>query len=928
MKQITLSEQDPIQNMLFNGDTSVTAQALQAQLEQMRPTLVVGAGGTGQLILTFLKLILQKRFGDDWQRRIRLLSFDTAEETYAIPNGSGKLIALENAAEFFHIGNVPVAGIKRNIDSQAAIQERLGPIMINLPPVVLRSGAKQLRPFGLLSLLWNYTAVSEQISRALWGLAGRNQLDASALTQQQGINVFICGSLVGGTGSGTMLDLAHLIRAYFTDLGTQAEFCHITGVGVLPQAFHGISGPNLLPNTGAFLQELNHLMVKGGFQARYPDGRFVNSQETPFDIFYAIDGVDARGQTWADVRSVTAMTAEGIYLQMGTQLGKKGENAFDNLDEVLTGQSADGQGHFLGSFGKGDLVFNAPAVADLHTRWFLLELLQQSWLQPADSNAVPPQVERLTASFSSEQVRQDLLRDPETDSEMQVELTLPAWLRRKSADEVADDASQYINEYGLARIKELFLPAINQHAELLTQTAVAQWTTWLAEVLFSPEYSLATIIAILSQGRDKAERLEQLAQKQAAAEEQQLLRLVETVAQLETAVSRAASSFPLGRQGRIRNALKQYFQAAQTYYETQVAHGLARGQRTLWVELGQKLRAQLKQATALRDRLTTIAERLEKELPAQLSRLGEGGVAAISLAEPDYVQALYAAHKPGWADVQQRLGDVLALFDLDAKKLQREIVAALTAYYEPVARIGIEQVVAERTEDISPRGRRQQLFRLATPSWNLDRSRLADGGAGLALLEVLGVPDADNTLFEGEPMLVSTRDPHRLTALVVVAGAPPSALQQYDLYQQAIETNHSKRPLFILPDFLATGDQGRLMFALGSIFDFIYSQGTFFYYRPEDPLSNPVKLANGLNNSIQIFMEREGLVTEVNERVNARIASLGLREAIATLTEYYSNIPANTSLNQPLRELKRLVRDYADSLRGIDEFRAGIRNEK
>ena len=65
-----------------------------------------------------------------------------------------------------------------------------------------------------------------------------------------------------------------------------------------------------------------------------------------------------------------------------------------------------------------------------------------------------------------------------------------------------------------------------------------------------------------------------------------------------------------------------------------------------------------------------------------------------------------------------------------------------------------------------------------------------------------------------------------------------------------------------------------------------------------------------------------------NERVNARIASLGLREAITLLTDYYNNIPANTSLNQPLRELKRLVRDYTESLRGIDAFSAGIEGGK
>ena len=170
-------------------------------------------------------------------------------------------------------------------------------------------------------------------------------------------------------------------------------------------------------------------------------------------------------------------------------------------------------------------------------------------------------------------------------------------------------------------------------------------------------------------------------------------------------------------------------------------------------------------------------------------------------------------------------------------------------------------------------------------------------------------------------MLVSTHDPYRLTALVVVAGAPASALQQYDLYQQAIETHVSKRPLYILPDFLSTHDQGRLTFALSSIFDFIYNQGTFFYYRPDDELANAIKLANGLSNAIDAFVEQETLVAEADERVNARITSLGLREAIEILTAYYSNVPTNTSLEEPLRELKRLVRDYTNSLRGIDEFK-------
>jgi hypothetical protein len=622
------------------------------------------------------------------------------------------------------------------------------------------------------------------------------------------------------------------------------------------------------------------------------------------------------------------MVAEGIYLQMGTQLGKKGENAFDNLDEVLAGQTADGQGHFLGSFGKGDIVFDAPQVADLHTRWFLQELLQESWLLPADTQVTTAQAAHMLEPLSAETVRSQLLRDAETGADMQVELALPGWLRRKGADEIAGEVVQYVQEFGLARIQEFCLPTINQQGVKLAQATCATWTTWLQSVLFSPDMSLATVIHVLHQCRQALTQQAQQVQKQLSIDEQQLLRLAETVSQLETAVSRAAASFPMGRKGRIDAAVKQYFDEAQSLYETQVAHQLNRSQRTLWVDLSGWLQTQIKTLSALQERLHTIATHLAQESPERLQKLAKNGISSFSLAEPDLVARLYQQHKPGWTDVQARLGDGLALSALDTEALQSQCLTKLSGYFEAVAHIGIEQIIANLAADMTPRARRQQVFRLATPSWNLDRSRLADGGAGLVQLEVLGVPDADDTLFEGEPMLVSTHDPYRLTALVVVAGAPASALQQYDLYQQAIETHVSKRPLYILPDFLSTHDQGRLTFALSSIFDFIYNQGTFFYYRPEDDLDNAIKLANGLSNAIDAFVEQETLVAEADERVNARITSLGLREAIEILTAYYSNVPTNTSLEEPLRELKRLVRDYTNNLRGIDEFKEKGRRQK
>ncbi|MCP4426568.1 MAG: hypothetical protein GY803_18910, partial [Chloroflexi bacterium] len=105
-------------------------------------------------------------------------------------------------------------------------------------------------------------------------------------------------------------------------------------------------------------------------------------------------------------------------------------------------------------------------------------------------------------------------------------------------------------------------------------------------------------------------------------------------------------------------------------------------------------------------------------------------------------------------------------------------------------------------------------------------------------------------------------------------------------------------------------------------------QGAHFYYRPADPLEPAARLANGLSNAIDAFSKQEILVNEALERVEGQIARLGLQEAIGVLTEYVTNSTATkngqTRLDEQLRELKRLVRDYTDDLRRVDAFSAGI----
>jgi hypothetical protein len=904
------------------------------QLETMRPVLCLFLGGSGMLMALSLMVILTLRFGDAWRRKIRLLGFDTTEEPYSVQIGE-RLFRLEPGSEFFHIGNVPVGNIIRNIDNLPSIKERLGTAILKLPALAMRNGAKSNRLLGLLAFLWHYPTIQRQIRRALWSLARRDRQSADTARQQQGLNIFIGGSLVGGTCSGMFQDVAALTRSLVDELGAQGDFCHITGIGILPQAFQGVPVANLYPNTGAALNELNHLMTYGGFEATYPDGRQVGFRAAPFNLFYVLDGIDERGQTWAGIAEVAAMAAEGIYLQMASQLGSRGDNAFDNVDEILSDRTPEGDGTFLASFGLGYLEFPAPAVADLCGQWLLVDLARGEWLKAPDEEEASRQVAERLNPIAPPQLVPILLQDPATGGELRLDLRLPGWLSKKQASEVAAEAARYVVEYGHARVNEKFLRQIGLNAESLIDAQRQSWTDWANDTLLAPGASVPGVTAVLLQaqgqllvwaedGQGTLEKLEERHQRQAV-----------TMAQMKEALARAGDSLPFGRTRRIREALDAYFEAVQTLYAIELERGQLRARLRIWRELAGHLDRLARESRNLAGRIDLVTGQVEVRAVETLQAVTASGVSRLSLADEATVRELYRQHAPSQANLMalpsfnqapQRLTP-LALAGMPGEQLGDLLLAALTGLFDSIRLLTIERIITEKAAEMTAQARRQQLFQLATPSWSIDRTRLPEGGAGLARIEVMGVPDAGDTLFDEEVTLVSAHDPYRLVALVVVAGAPQSALQQYQRYQQTLEQALAYRPMYVLPQFVTDAAQARLAFALGSIFGLIINRGAHFYYQPVDALATPLRLGNGLVNAVEALETQELLVREIAERVEGQIARLGLEQAIETLAEYYRVPPEGRStLDEITRELKQLVRQYADELRQIKEFSGGVKS--
>ena len=900
--------------------TEIEEQPRREPPPNLRPTLVIGLGGTGQRIVAHLKACLARAYGRVPAERMRLLAFDTADETVTVPV-HGQPLGLEPDRELFHVGHTPVPNIVRNIDRQPAIAERL-PCIQSIPPVALRAGAKQVRPLGLLALLWRFEQVERRISDAIWELAGKDTLSRRAGVTQ-GINVFICNSLVGGTGSGMFLDVAYLVRAIFSELGSMGDFCYVTGVGVLPQAFRGIDGPNIVPNTVAALKELGACMERGGFSCRYPSGRTISAPLAPFDLYYLVDGVDEQGYTWHGLNELCAMVAGGLFLQIGSQLGRKGENDFDNLDAVLAQQTTEGEGTYCGSFGIASLYFPATDVAAWCTARLAGAVIGRGLLQPADPAAVEESARALMRAQAVDVGA--LLRELAQDDEgvpFAVELRLPAWLRRSRDPHAAQELAQTIHDYRRVRIQGDFYTWMKANSAALEQRLSDAIACSIAAALADPGCGVNGALAFANALDRRLEELEQGLEARRAVAEGERGQAELDLQEQEEALRRATAGTSLFRGRAIAAARTRYLQAAECALTQALGDLLAQTALALVVRLRRDLAARAQAVDGLRARLAA-AQRL---LAEEERRLRPGGrpdeIARICLSTPDYCHALYAQHAPSPQEaLAELLGDTTPgeWIDLSASALAGRLKAGVARFFRTVAGMTVEDALRARAAETSPQAYRERLFRLAAPSWNLDLARLRDGGAHLRTIQVMGVPDEGDTVFASDgPTLVSTHDPTAVTAFLATMGAPHVALQQYACYEREYRAARRSRPLHVLPQFQVEDEQARLSFALAAVFGMIFSRGFYYYYRPEDALDAPLKLGNGLANAIRHFAQADTLTREVMARVERRIEEIGTEQALSILTDYYTRDDGggdgSSAMDELVADLRKRVRAYAGEL--------------
>ncbi|QLE58311.1 tubulin-like doman-containing protein [Nostoc sp. TCL26-01] len=274
------------------------------QYRGINRTVCIGLGGTGRDVLMRIRRLIVDRYGD--LSNLPIVSFvhiDTdkaATQVVGIRTGStyhGVDLSFREAEKVSATMSTKevtmfVEGLERRSE-----YTRHGPydhIGRWFPPQLLRNikaveeGAKGIRPVGRLAFFHNYQKIKTAIESAERRTRGHESLllnHKPSLRVEPGLNIFVIGSLCGGTGSGMFLDVAYSLRQLYGDDSAQIVSYLVTS----PELYGNT--PSMSANTYAALKELNYYSTPGTrFTACYDIENLVVIQEKrpPFDYTYLI----------------------------------------------------------------------------------------------------------------------------------------------------------------------------------------------------------------------------------------------------------------------------------------------------------------------------------------------------------------------------------------------------------------------------------------------------------------------------------------------------------------------------------------------------------------------------------------------------------------------------------------------------------------
>ncbi|MHC5614176.1 MAG: tubulin-like doman-containing protein [Nostoc sp.] len=867
-----------------------------------RPTVVIGLGGTGYEVV----LKLKKRFIDVYgsvPEVIRFISIDTTEniqEREKSPDGT-KVILEPN--ELYAISVANPLPLTRN-DHIAEWWPR------DISAASLISGAGQIRARGRLALFAKVADIDALIAQAINAVreirtSKQAFSDNFQVSSRDGVEVFIVGSLAGGTGSGTFLDVAFLTREHLNN------FSNITGVFVLPRVFANIPQTHLVKsNAYGALKEIEHfwgLSPSNSIEIDYGI-RKVKADRPPFDAVFLIDGVNKNGTVISRPDDLQNLVADGLYIQIGSQIGLDAANVADNIRAYLaTGEKIRGRNINYCSFGFATLT---------------LPVQQYERMKLEDAqNLLKNELMAFTPIIDLEN---EITRFLEDCNLAEATTVLNALTESDRGGQIKPEfriGEMRYDRTALPTIKELYKRQLDQFEQRtaqelglsfyrLQQTTTTAIASFWERSINRPN-GLAYVLQFLTRLSQKLDELQQSVQRK-SQEAKSSFNALKLEPQEEKLKEAAETWF--SNKNTIQIACQRYKERADQKWKTYLHLKRCDKAAELYGLLRVKVEEIQEKCQHLHSNLDKVYRDLEQSYH-EVSRQGNNDNPFIHTIQRINLQSkrpkVTGEDFIRWYREQSE--SLTNWSEKKAEDVKNEILKFVDEAYYPLTSMTVEQVLADSNPEDAGQDL-QQLGKLAVPLWQYELSEIPIQQQHLITEFYYYGVESNNTIFSNPPLssrlprgnnnpsFVPTGEPHKVMLFRVEVGVPLFAFNgMRDMESAYLDPNkvfkHLHRNWTNLPNLIPQEDDGGALrwFALAlapAPYKLIVNQRRQYsvYTDQAKKLEDQVlPLGGDRKSAFKAFKSNLRLIKEITEKIE-RITHQDKDKAKVVLENYTNHL--------------------------------------
>ena len=339
----------------------------------------MGLGGTGGNSILRAKQCFVDAYGEV-PPMVAFLAIDTdkAIREKSLFSRSGKEVKLsENEICFCGITGSALDIYRNHLSQFQWLPKRNVSFLANLK----NTGAGQVRSNGRFLARHNATDISKRVASKVTEIGqplpigSRFIYDTNKDGVEYPVKVNVVGSVAGGTGSGTMLDMLVLIAKTLRDSGLSYS---ITPWMVLPEVFrHMASGPasaNVYQNAYGAIRELDYLYHLPKDNQNALDFNFdkVYYLDEGIGDTYLINNTNKAGVVFHNVDDITDSIGRCMFLP-----SNEVDSVKDNTDNVsFVYNIRDKEAHYV-SAGSAELVYDNQAIGNVIAKGIMAQICDE-----------------------------------------------------------------------------------------------------------------------------------------------------------------------------------------------------------------------------------------------------------------------------------------------------------------------------------------------------------------------------------------------------------------------------------------------------------------------------------------------------------------------------------------------------------------------